>query len=446
MMEKIYDLFVIGAGSGGVRAARWSSQLGVDVAICEEHEIGGTCVIRGCVPKKFMVLSSGFCEDLNNMNNYGHSITGYKNDFSLFKEKRDKDIIKKSEKLKGFLEKSGVTIISGKGKIINQNTVLIGGKEYKTKKILIATGSLPYLPEIKGKEYLLYSNDIFKLNKLPKSIVIWGGGYIAVEFAGIMNSYGVKTSIIIRRDKILRGFDESIREVLQEEMIKKGISFYLDNTIVSVDKVEEKYLVKTKNGEIIETDLVLSALGRVPNMEDVVDKNILVKQNENGAVIVDKYAKTNIENIFAVGDVTDRMNLTPVAIKEGMLLSERLFNDKEDFVDYEYIPSAIFSNPPVGTIGLSEVEARKKYLTIKVFKTRFTPMKHSLTSLKETTFMKLIVNEFDQRVIGLHIVGVDAAEMLQGFAVAIKAGAKKSDFEATMGIHPTSAEEFVTIR
>ena len=445
---KHYDYFVIGAGSGGVSSARLSSSLGAKVGIAEEYKVGGTCVIRGCVPKKLMVYSSHFHEDIKDAKGYGWDLDIKSFSWSKLLENKDKEI----ERLNGIyinmLEKSGVDIYNGKASFIDNKTILVGKEKITADKFLIATGGKPSLPNIEGIEHAITSNEAFYLKDFPKDIAIIGGGYIAVEFAGIFNGLGSNVNLIYRGDNILRGFDNDIRNFLSSELEKKSINIKTNENIIKIEKINGKIKLYSDNSNnIYEADEVMYCTGRNPNIEGLNLENIGIKINkDSNSIIVDEYSKTSVDNIFAVGDVTNRINLTPVAIKEGRALAERLFLNKDIKVDYNNVASAVFSQPSVATVGLTEEEAIEKYNSIDIYKSEFRPMKNTLSGNSERTMMKLIVDKETDIVIGAHMVGADAAEIIQGIAIAIKAKATKADFDSTVGIHPSAAEEFVTMR
>jgi len=444
-----FDLFVIGAGSGGVRAARVTAAMGKKVGIAENLRIGGTCVMRGCVPKKLLVYGSHYGEDIEDAKTLGWSVDpdSARPDWAHLIGLKDKEL----ERLEGvyhrLLDGPGVELIDGTGVLIDAHTVEIGERRVTAETILVATGGWPSLPDIPGIEHAITSNEALDMTELPESMVIVGGGFIAVEFAGIFNAAGVKVTEIIRADNILRGFDEDIRNTLFTEMTGKGIEIKGDSVIERIDPRDEGgYTLTFKDGWTMDTDVVMYATGRKPNTAGIGLEAVGVEMNDKGAIVVDEYSKTNIDSIYAIGDVTDRMNLTPVAIGEAMALVNTLYRDTPTAMNYDFVPSAVFSQPPVGTVGLTESEARKRFGDVDVYVSRFRPMKLTLTPREERSMMKLIVEPKSDRVIGLHMVGVDSPEITQGFAVAMKAGATKAQFDSTVGIHPTSAEEFVTMR
>lgn len=442
-----YDLVVIGGGSGGVRAARIAAGHGAKVAICEEFRYGGTCVIRGCVPKKMMVYAAHYHEDFNDSHHYGWNTTVDSFDWSRLISNKDTEI----DRLNGIYEKllanAGVEILHGTASLIDANTVKLGDRELSADKILIATGGSPFMPTIPGIEHAISSNEVFHLERQPKSAMVVGGGYIAVEFAGIFNGIGTKTSLVYRGEQILRGFDSDIQNHLSGEIVKKGIDLKLNTNVVSIELDEHgRKKVSLTDGTSMTVDCILFATGRAPNTDALNLENAGVELGKKGEVKVDKYSRTNIENIFAVGDVTDRIALTPVATMEGHAFADTFFGNNERFADHTNVPSAVFSQPPVGSIGLSEEQAREQYTKVDTYTSEFRILKHTITDNTERTMMKLIVDAQTDVVIGAHMVGPDAAEIMQGIAIAVKCGAKKSDFDATVGIHPSTAEEFCTMR
>jgi len=441
-----YDLYVIGAGSGGVRCSRIAATAGARVAICEDDRVGGTCVIRGCVPKKLLVYGSHFHEDFEDAAGYGWQVGESKFDWATLIANKDNEIDRLNGIYKRLLSDAGVTLHEGRGRLIDANTVEVAGKRYSAERIVIATGGRAIRPGIEGAELGITSNEAFHLKTLPKRIVVYGGGYIAVEFAGIFNGLGAEVTQVIRRDFILRGFDQEVREHLQKEMTRKGVVFRTGTEIVAVEKSGDAYRCKTSAGEAIEADLVMFATGRAPNTHDLGLEKIGVTLNKAGAIAVDEWSQTTVSSIYAIGDVTDRINLTPVAIMEGHFLANTLFANRPMKPDHRDVPSAVFSQPPVGTVGLTEEEARRTYGEIDVYAATFRPMKATLSGRQQQTLMKLLVDAKSDRVVGAHMVGEDAAEIIQGIGIAIKAGATKRQFDATVGIHPTAAEEFVTMR
>lgn len=446
MSEYEVDLFVIGAGSGGVRAARMAAGLGARVAIAEQQHLGGTCVNVGCVPKKLFVYASHFQKDFAAAAGFGWSVESPRFDWSRLLAQKNREIGRLQNVYQGMLDNSGVNIVSGQAKLLDAHTIAVGDQQFCAERILIAAGGRPWLPDIPGREFISTSNDMFALQRLPERILIVGGGYIAVEFAGIMHGLGVNATLSYRGDKLLRGFDQDVREFVAQEMGKKGIVIHFGSEITRIEAKAGGYLAHTNQGQTLAADVVLYATGRVPNTQDLGLENVGVLLDEHGAVQVDEYYQTNLPSIYALGDVTNRVNLTPVATAEAMALVNRLYANQWTPVDYAHIPTAVFSQPNVGSVGLTEAEARKRYPDIDVYKSVFTPMKHTLSGLGEKTLMKMLVQRSSDRVLGIHMVGADAGEIIQGMAVAIRAGATKAVFDATIGIHPTAAEEFVSMR
>jgi len=441
-----YDLYIIGAGSGGVRCSRIAAAAGARVAICEDDRVGGTCVIRGCVPKKLLVYGSHYAEEFEDAAGYGWTLEDPKFDWPTLIARKDNEIDRLNGIYKKLLSDAGVTLHEGRGKLIDAHTVEVAGTRHTAERIVIATGGRAVRPGIEGAEHAITSNEAFHLKALPPRILVVGGGYIAVEFAGIFNGLGAETTMAVRRDLILRGFDQEVRETLQREMTRKGIVFRTGTEIVAIEKSGDQFRCKTAAGETIETDLVMFATGRAPNTHDLGLERLGVTLNKVGAIAVDEWSQTTVPGIYAIGDVTDRINLTPVAIMEGHFLANTLFGKRPMKPDHANVPSAVFSQPPVATVGLTEDEARRTYGEIDVYAALFRPMKYTMSGRQQQTFMKLLVDAASDRVVGAHMVGDDAAEIIQGVAIAVKAGATKAHFDATVGIHPTAAEEFVTMR
>jgi glutathione reductase (NADPH) len=449
-----YDLFVIGAGSGGVRAARLTALSGKRVAVAEEHRVGGTCVIRGCVPKKFMVMASDFAHSFHIAEGYGWTIDA-SFDWPKFIETKDVEIARLSGLYVANLGKAGVELIHGRAVLKDAHTVAIVGKGedgadliVTAERILIATGGRPWLPqEIPGIEHAISSEEAFHLPELPKRILIAGGGYIAVEFAGIFAGLGVETTLIYRGPNILRGFDDDVRSHLANEIEKRGIKVILGCQHTEIRKTETGLLNVLENGMELETDVVMFATGRAPYVKGLGLETAGVELNEKGAIKVDAFSKTNVDSIWAIGDVTDRMNLTPVAIREAVAFHETVYRDNPQSFDYDAVATAVFSQPPVGVVGLTEAEARRAFSgEVDVYVTRFRPMKYAFTGSDERMLMKLVVDAKSDRVVGVHIVGPEAPEMIQLAAIAVKAGLTKAQWDATCAVHPTMAEELVTLK
>ena len=441
-----YDLFVIGAGSGGVRAARMSASHGAKVAVAEEYRVGGTCVIRGCVPKKLFVYASHFAEEFEDAAGFGWTVADAKFDWPTLVKNKDAEI----DRLNGIyiknLEASGVEILQGRAIVKDANTVTLDGRDITAKYILVAVGGTPFMPQIEGVEHAISSNEAFHIEALPKDIIVVGGGYIAVEFAGIFNGLGVDTTLVYRGAQILRGFDNEVRDHLAAEMAVKGVSIKTESDIAAITKTDNGYTVTYQDGSMQDTGLVMYATGRVPMTDGLGLENAGVELGAKGEIKVDAYSKTNIDSIYAVGDVTARAELTPVAIREGAAFAETVFNDNPLAVDHSIIPTAVFSQPSIGTVGLGEEAAREAGHEIDVYAASFRPMKNTLSGNPEKTLMKLIVDKADDKVLGLHIVGPDSGEMIQAFGVAITMGATKAQFDATIAVHPTAAEELVTFK
>jgi glutathione reductase (NADPH) len=446
MTQYDYGLFVIGAGSGGVRAANMASGYGVKVAIAEQRYLGGTCVNVGCVPKKLFVYASQFQDQFDAAAGFGWTVG--KSDFnwtSLIANK-NREIARLQAVYNNRLQQSGVSVITGRAQVLDAHTVDVDGKQYSTERILIATGGWPFIPDIPGKQHIVTSNDMFFLDQLPKRIIIVGGGYIAVEFASILHGLGVNTTICHRGHKLLSGFDEDIRDFLGAEMTRKGINIRFNTDIEAIESEGEVFAVQLMDGSEVSTDLVMYATGRTPNSSGFGLEKLGIDLDNEQAIKVNSDYQTNVPSIYALGDVTNRVNLTPVAIAEGIAMVNKLYTIHPQPVDYDNIPTAVFSQPAIGTVGLTEAKAREKYPDIDIYKTRFTPMKSALSGLDEKTLMKMIVVRSTDRVVGLHMIGSEAPEIIQGMAVAIRAGATKAVFDSTIGIHPTAAEEFVTLR
>ncbi len=440
-----FDLIAIGAGSGGVRAARMAAATGARVAVVENSRVGGTCVMRGCVPKKLLVLGAHFAEDFEDSRAFGWTPGPARFDWSALIANKNKELDRLEEIYHRILREAGVTLLKGTGRLLDAHTVDVGGTASTAETILVCNGGWPALPPIPGIEHAITSNEALDLPELPRHIAIVGGGYIAVEFAGIFNGFGADVTEIIRADNILRGFDEDVRTTLAEEMEKKGVRIRRQCVVRAIEKEDGHYSIRLADGETIATDLIMYATGRAPNTRTLGLETAGVAVTEKGAVQVDEFSRTTAENIYAIGDVTDRVNLTPVAIAEAMALVQTLFRDNPTAMKYADIPSAVFSQPTVATVGLTEAAARAQG-PVDIYLSRFKPLKHTLSGRDEVTMMKLIVDAATDRVVGCHMVGLDAPEIIQGLAVAMKCGATKAQFDATVGIHPTAAEEFVTMR
>jgi glutathione reductase (NADPH) len=441
-----FDMFTIGAGSGGVASSRRAGSYGARVAICEELRVGGTCVLRGCVPKKLLVYGAQFAEAFADAAGFGWTVVPPSFDWPALIAAKDKEIGRLSQIYINMLKNSSVQIIDGHAVLVDPHTVEIAGRRYTADKILIATGSWPEVPDIPGIEHVISSNEALDLKELPRRIVIVGGGYIAVEFAGIFSALGSEVVELIRRDELLYGFDDDIRVALGQEMRGRGVAIHTLTHVARIEKRAQGYLVFTTGGREFSADIVMYATGRAPNTRSLGLAEIGVQTNENGAVVVDEWQRSSVPNIYAIGDVTDRINLTPVAIAEGRAIAETLFNDNPTKMDHADVPSAVFSEPPIGVVGLTEERARRAFGEVDIYMARFKPMKNTLSGREERTLMKLVVDPRSDRVLGCHMLGPDAPEIIQGLAIAVKCGATKRQFDQTVGIHPSAAEEFVTIR
>ncbi len=443
-----YDLFVIGAGSGGVRAARIAAKHGAKVAIAEEFRVGGTCVIRGCVPKKLLVYASKFAEEFEDAVGFGWTTQKVSFDWATLIANKDKEIDRLNRAYIRNLESAGAELIQERATIKDKNTVqLASGRLITAKTILIATGAAPFVPRhLTGHELAITSNDAFHLERLPRRMVIVGGGYIAIEFAGIFAGLGVETILVLRGEQILRGFDDDIRSHLAAEMIKKGIEIKTCSDVSKIERSGDGVRVTLEDGAVIGAGQIMFATGRIPNTHELGLENVGLHGNAHGAVAVNEFSQTVIESIYAVGDVTNRVNLTPVAIREGHAFADTVFGGKSIVVNHARIPTAVFSQPELGVVGLTEAQARSAHSQIDIYKTSFRAMKHTLSGRDERTFMKLIVDAETDVVLGCHICGEGAGEMAQLLDIAITCGATKAQFDATMAVHPTASEELVTMR
>jgi glutathione reductase (NADPH) len=441
-----FDLFTIGAGSGGVAGTRRAGAYGARTAICEELRIGGTCVLRGCVPKKLLVYGSQFAEGFADAPGFGWTVPPATHDWAQLIAAKDKEIGRLSQIYVNMLNNAKVEIFEARGIVVDPHTVEVGGKRYTAENIMIAVGGWPETPQIPGIEHVISSNEALDLPSRPQRIVIVGGGYIAVEFAGIFNGFGSEVVEIIRADRLLRGFDDDIRTHVGDEMRIRGVDIRNGTVVSRIDKTARGFTVRTTAGATIETDCVMYATGRAPNTKGLGLAEIGVTMDKDGRVKVDEWQRTSVPSIYAVGDVTNRINLTPVAIAEGRAIAETLYNNNPIRMDHADVPSAVFSQPPIGTVGLTEEEARREYDEVDIYQSRFKPMKNTLSGRDERTFMKLVVDARTDRVVGCHMLGPDAPEIIQGLAIAVKCGATKRQFDQTVGIHPSAAEEFVTMR
>ena len=448
MAEKYdFDLFVIGAGSGGVRASRVAGGLGARVAVAEERYLGGTCVNVGCIPKKILVYASEFSEDFADSAGFGWSVGERRFDWSRLIANKNREIARLNGVYEKLLIDAGVTILRERARIVDPHTIAIGERRISTKYILVATGGWPTVPRVEGAELAITSNEAFFLERMPQRVVIVGGGYIGLEFAGIFHGLGAEVTVVHRGALFLRGFDDDLRKALAAEMRKRGIELRFETVVNRIERGAAGGVhVTLSQGGPIDADLIMFATGRAPHTGDLGLERADVMLDGAGAIVVDHYSRTSVENIYAIGDVTNRKNLTPVAIAEGRAVAETLFGRRAIGLDYENIPSAVFSQPPIGTVGLTEAEARTRFGEIDLYKSDFRPLKHTLGGREERSFMKLVVERKTDRVVGCHMIGADAGEIIQGFAVALQCGATKAQFDATRGVHPTAAEEFVTMR
>jgi len=446
MSEYQYDLFTIGAGSGGVRASRLAAGLGAKVAVAEKSDLGGTCVNLGCVPKKIFSYASRFSDDFEDAVGFGWDATRPDFQWRRLVEHKNAEISRLNGIYGTMMEKAGVTILNGHARLLDPHTVQVNGQTYTAKTILVATGGRPRVPPIPGGELGCTSDAMFHLDALPEHLAIAGGGYIAVEFAGIMAGLGVQVTLVHRGHALLRGFDEDIRQRLGAAIAARGIDLRLNTTVDALEKTDRGIKTHLSDGSHVASDMVLCALGRVPNTKNLGLDAAGVQLNDKGAVIVDEQFRTSCPNIYALGDLIDRVTLTPVALAEATAFVRTVFGGHETIMDYEDIASAVFSNPPVATVGLTEAAAEAQHGEVHVYESGFNPMRNTISGRKERTYMKLIVHPRTDRILGCHMLGPDGPEIMQGLAVAMRAGAKKADFDRTIGIHPTAAEEFVTMR
>ena len=443
-----FDLFVIGAGSGGVCAARFAASYGARVAVAESRYLGGTCVNVGCVPKKLLVYGAHYAEDIGQAQGYGWTIDGATFDWKTLIANKDREIERLNGIYKNLLIDSGVTLLQAHARLVDAHTIEVEGRHYTAEHILVATGGWPFVPEIPGREHAITSNEAFYLDALPRRVLVVGGGYIAVEFASIFHGCGADTKLLYRGELFMRGFDGSLRDHLKDEMIKKGVDLQFNADIARIDKQADGTLLATlKDGRTLEADCILYATGRRPMLDGLGLDNVGVALDERGFITVDDQFHTSAPSVLAIGDVIGRVQLTPVALAEGMAVARQLFKPEEYRpVDYNTIATAVFSLPNMATVGLTEEEARKQGHKVVLFESRFRPMKLTMTDSLERSLMKLVVDADSDKVLGCHMAGPDAGEIMQGLAVALKAGATKRIFDDTVGIHPTAAEEFVTMR
>jgi len=448
MSQFEFDLFVIGAGSGGMRAARMAANKGLKVAIAEDMFLGGTCVNVGCVPKKLFVYGAHYADDFHEAQGFGWNVSEKPRfDWPTLRDNKTQEIKRLNGVYKGLLDNSGATLLNGRATVTGANEVEVAGQRYSAERILVATGGWPFVPEFPGSSHVISSNEVFELETFPKDVIVVGGGYIAVEFAGIFNGLGANTTQLYRGEMFLRGFDQDVREFVAEELTKKGIDLEFNCDIASVEKLPNGRLqANLNNGETLEADQILFATGRKAKTAGLGLEEAGVELRKDGSIVVDDFYQTSVPSIFALGDVKGGIQLTPVALAEGMTFLAQQYEGSQTKLDYELIATAVFCQPNIGTVGLSEEQAREQLGDIQVFRSSFRAMKHTLSGSDEKTLMKMIVETATDKVVGLHMVGSDAGEIVQGMAIAMKAGATKSVFDTTIGIHPTSAEEFVTMR
>ncbi|MBA2777400.1 glutathione-disulfide reductase [Halomonas kenyensis] len=443
-----YDLFVIGAGSGGVRAARTAAAAGARVAVAEDRYLGGTCVNVGCVPKKLYSYAAHFHDAFDDARGFGWSLPEKPVfDWTTLRDNKVREIKRLNEIYGRLLDNAGVRLVNGRARIVDAHRVEVGEQSFTAEKILVAVGGWPWVPEFPGRELTVSSNEVFDLDRLPKRFLVLGGGYIAVEFASIFNGLGSESHLVYRGELFLRGFDREVREFTREQMAAKGVNLHFETNIERIDKSEDGLVVSLTNGETLEVDAVLAATGRRPHLEGLGLDALDVELNNDGSVKVNERFETSVPSILALGDVIGGPELTPVALAEAMHLVQQHYGDAPSSpMDYRNIATAVFCHPNIGTVGVSEEQARKEYGAIRVYRTDFRPMKHTLSGSEERCLMKLIVADESDVVVGAHMVGEEAGELIQGIAIAVKAGLTKADFDATVGIHPTGAEEFVTMR
>jgi glutathione reductase (NADPH) len=446
MAQYDFDLVTIGAGSGGVRASRLSATYGARVAVVEERYLGGTCVNVGCIPKKLLMYASEYGPATEEASGFGWTIPPATFDWSRLIVNKNHEIARLNGVYGEVLTSAGATIINGRATLIDAHTVAVGDQRLRAEYVLIATGSWPMVPAIPGADHAITSNEAFFLKNLPRSVILVGGGYIAAEFAGIFHGLGVKVIQLYHGELFMRGFDDDLRLVLAEEMRKRGVDLRFETDVTKIETRGEGVRATLNDNSILDADLIMYATGRAPKTHNIGLEHAGVELDAAGAVVVDRYSRSSQPNIFAVGDCTNRAMLTPVAIAEGQAVAETLFNNKQAAVDHTMIPTAVFSQPSLATIGLSEADARRRLDEIDVYKSRFRPLRHTISGRDERAFMKLVVEQKTDRVVGCHMVGADAGEIIQGFAVAFRCNATKADFDATIAVHPTAAEEFVTMR
>ena len=441
-----FDFFVIGAGSGGVRAARMAAQRGVRVAVAEDAPLGGTCVNLGCIPKKLYSYAAHYAEAFEESHGFGWSDAAPTFDWGVLKVNRAREISRLNGIYGKLLKDAGATVLAARARLVGANAVEVGGRVYTATNILVATGGRPVVPPIPGAELAITSNEIFDLPAFPNRLVVVGGGYIACEFASIFRGLGAQVTQLYRGEQVLRGFDADVRNFVAAEMRKKGVDVRTGVDVERIERAEGALQVHLRDGAVIDADSVLYATGRHPNTAGLGLAELGVVLSPEGSVVVDEHYASSVPGIHALGDVIDRIQLTPVALAEAMVLVDRLFGNGQRSVDYDLIPTAVFTHPSIGTVGFAEHDARERFGKVRIYRSDFKALKHTLSGSSERTLMKLVVDDASDRVVGLHMVGADAGEVVQGFAVAMKAGATKAVFDSTIGIHPTVAEEFVTLR
>jgi len=441
-----FDLFVIGGGSGGVRAARMAAQRGARVALAESGALGGTCVNLGCIPKKLYSYAAHYGEAFEESHGFGWRGAAPTFDWATLKRNRAIEIMRLNGVYEKLLVGAGVQLLRGRAHLADAHTVQVGGERHRAANILVATGGAPHRPDFAGQELAVTSNEMFDLDPFPQRLLVIGGGYIACEFATIFAGLGGRVTQLYRGAQVLRGFDDDVRAFVAAEMVKKGVDLRLSAGVASLQRASDGLRAQLHDGSALAVDAVLAAIGRWPNAAGIGLEDVGVQLNEHGAIVVDEAFRTSVPHICAIGDVIDRVQLTPVALAEAMALVDRLFGSGTRKMDYENIPTAVFTHPNIGTVGLTEAQARGRHGKVRIFRSDFRPLKHTLSGSTERTLMKLVVDEATDRVLGVHMVGAEAGEIVQGFAVALKAGATKAVFDATVGIHPTAAEEFVTMR
>jgi glutathione reductase (NADPH) len=444
MTQPEFDLFVIGGGSGGVRAARMAAARGARVALAESAAMGGTCVNLGCIPKKLYSYAAHFSDSFEEARGFGWTVGETRFDWETLKANRAREILRLNGIYESLLAK--VHVVRGRASLIDAHTVAVDAEQFRAKRILIATGGWPQVPDLPGREHVVTSNEIFDLPTLPKRLLVVGGGYIASEFASIFNGLGSKVTQLYRGEQILRGFDADVRQFAADEMCKHGVSLRVSTDVRGIVKTADGLLISLTDGSTELADTVLYATGRVPNVNGLGLDRVGAEQRKNGAIVVHENFQSSVPSIYALGDVTDRVQLTPVALGEAMQLVDHLFGEGTRRISYDCIPTAVFTHPNIGTVGMTEAQARSELGAVRIYRSEFKALKHTLSGSSERTLMKLVVDDATDRVVGLHMVGTDAGEIVQGFAVAMKCGATKAMFDATIGIHPTMAEEFVTMR